>query len=176
MYDGRLTLRRSTMAEAELSRQIISLYQRMLEAWNRRDADGFAALFTHNGSIVGFDGSQMNGRTQAASELRAIFSSHPTASYVAKVREVRQLDTHVVLLRAVVGMVPPGQHELNPAVNAVQSVLAVLDRGEPAVALLHNTPAAFHARAQLAEQLTQELAAILRAGEIVDAGDYAAAR
>jgi hypothetical protein len=58
----------------------------------------------------------------------------------------------------------------------VQSVLAVLDRDEPAVALLHNTPAAFHGRAQLAEQLTQELAAILRAGEIVDAGDYAAAR
>ena len=60
--------------------------------------------------------------------------------------------------------------------NAVQSVVAVLDRGEPAIAVLHNTPAAFHGRPQLAEQLTQELAAILRAGEIVDAGEYAAAR
>jgi uncharacterized protein (TIGR02246 family) len=161
------------MAEAELSRQIIPLYQQMLEAWNRRDADGFAALFTDHCNIVGFDGSQMNGRTQTASELRAIFTSHPTASYVAKVREVRQLDTRVVLLRAVVGMLPPGQNELNPSVNAVQSVVAVLDGNEARIALLQNTPAAFHGRPQLAAQLTHELTDVLRAGELVDAGEYA---
>jgi uncharacterized protein (TIGR02246 family) len=164
------------MAEAELSRQIIPLYQRMLDAWNRRDADGFAALFTDDCSIVGFDGSQMNGRTQTTSELRAIFASHPTASYVAKVREVRRLDTRVALLRAVVGMVPPGQKELNSAVNAVQSVVAVLDADGARLTLLHNTPAAFHGRPELTQQLTQELTEILRAGEIVHAGEYAAAR
>jgi uncharacterized protein (TIGR02246 family) len=162
------------MSAAERSRQIVSLYERMLAAWNRRDADAFAALFTDTCSIVGFDGSQMNGRAQAASERRAIFSSHPTASYVAKVREIRQLDTQVLLLRAVVGMAPPGQEELNPAVNAVQSVVVVVDR-EPRIALLHNTPAAFHGRPQVAEQLTRELTAVLRAGRIVDTDEYVAA-
>ena len=149
---------------------VVPLYTRMLEAWNRRDADAFAAWFSESCSVVGFDGSQMNGRSQVASELRAIFANHPTASYVAKVRDVRQLDGRVALLRAVVGMIPPGQQDLNPAVNAIQSVIVVFDSGEPRVALLHNTPAAFHGRPQLAEQLTSELREVVRSGRIVDVG------
>jgi uncharacterized protein (TIGR02246 family) len=147
---------------------IIALYTRMLEAWNRRDADGFSELFTDECTVVGFDGSQMNGRAQTNSELRAIFASHPTASYVAKVREVRALDSQVAILRAVVGMIPPGQRELNPAVNAVQSVVVVSQSGALRIALLHNTPAAFHGRPQLSEQLTSELKALVQSGRIVD--------
>ena len=101
-------------------------------------------------------------------ELRAIFASHPTASYVAKVREVRALDSHVSLLRAVVGMIPPGQRELNPAVNAVQSAVIVSQSGTLRIALLHNTPAAFHGRPHLSEQLTSELNALVQSGRIVD--------
>jgi uncharacterized protein (TIGR02246 family) len=149
---------------------LAALYTRMLDAWNRRDADSFTGLFTEDCSIVGFDGSQMNGRAQTNAELRAIFASHPTASYVAKVREVRILGAEVALLRAVVGMVPPGQRELNPAVNAVQSVVVVLRSGTLQIALLHNTPAAFHGRPQLSEQLTNELTAVVQSGRIVDTG------
>jgi uncharacterized protein (TIGR02246 family) len=149
---------------------IIALYTRMLEAWNRRDADGFTELFADDCTVVGFDGSPMNGREQSRTELRAIFASHPTASYVAKVREVRALDSQVALLRAVVGMVPPGQRELNPAVNAVQSVVVVSKSGQPRIALLHNTPAAFHGRPHLSEQLTKELHALVQSGRIVEIG------
>ena len=106
-----------------MSPTVVALYRRLLEAWNQRDADAFASLFTADGSVVGFDGSQMNGAAQIAAELRAIFASHQTATYVAKVREVRTLDSHAMLLRAVVGMAPPGKKELNPAVNAIQSVV-----------------------------------------------------
>ena len=35
------------------------------------------------------------------------------------------------------------------------------------IALLHNTPAAFHARPELAEQLTLELTDVLRSGRVV---------
>lgn len=110
----------------------------------------------------------MNGRAEIASELSAIFASHPTAAYVAKVREVRPLGANAALLRAVVGMVPPGKTELNPAVNAVQSVLLVAEAGEPRIALLHNTPAAFHGRPHLGEALTRELSEVARAGRIVE--------
>jgi uncharacterized protein (TIGR02246 family) len=147
---------------------IVALYTQMLEAWNRRDADAFTALFTDECTVVGFDGSQMNGRAHANAELRTIFASHPTASYVAKVREVRSLDAQVSLLRAVVGMIPPGSRELNPAVNAVQSVVVVMQSGSLRIALLHNTPAAFHGRPQLADQLTGELTALVQSGRIVD--------
>ncbi len=150
-----------------MSPTVVALYRRLLEAWNQRDADAFASLFTADGSVVGFDGSQMNGAAQIAAELRAIFASHQTATYVAKVREVRTLDSHAMLLRAVVGMAPPGMSELNPAVNAIQSVVLLESAGQPRIALLQNTPAAFHGRPELAEQLTGELTEVLRSGKIV---------
>lgn len=149
---------------------ILSVYTDLLEAWNRQDADTFAGLFTSTGSVVGFDGSPMNGRDEIAAELRAIFANHPTAKYIARVREVRRISSHVILLRAVVGMIPPGKSELNPAVNAVQSLVMLHERDGAKIALLHNTPAAFHGRPHLSEHLTQELAQVVRSGQTVDAG------
>jgi uncharacterized protein (TIGR02246 family) len=149
---------------------ILSLYTNVLEAWNRRDAAAYAALFTDTASVVGFDGSQMNGRREIASELGEIFKSHATATYVAKVREIRTITPQTAFLRAVVGMVPRGEAELNPTVNAVQSLIAVPEADAIKIALLHNTPAAFHGRPQLAEALTQELSELVRNGRLVDAG------
>jgi len=151
------------------STEAIGLYRRLLEAWNRRNAADFAALFAPDGNTVGFDGSQMNGRDEIASTLKAIFEHHQTASYVAGVREVRQLGPGVVLIRAAVGMVPPGQGELNPAVNAIQSVVLTESGGALSIALLHNTPAAFHQNAAAGEALTRELTEVLRAGRVVQA-------
>src|SRR6185369_8104287 len=59
------------------------LYTNLLDAWNRRDAAGMAALFTHDGSMVGFDGSQIDGGPQPAqAHLAPIFASHATPAYV----------------------------------------------------------------------------------------------
>jgi uncharacterized protein (TIGR02246 family) len=147
----------------------LAVYRQLLEAWNRRDADAFAAVFAEDGRCVGFDGSMMNGRAEIASTLRAIFDHHPTASYVAKVREVRAVAPTAVLVRSVVGMVPPDKDEVNPAVNAIQSVVIVENGADMKVALLQNTPAAFHGRPELAQQLTSELTDVLRTGQIVQA-------
>ena len=145
----------------------IALYRELLTAWNARDATRFAAAFSEDGSAVGFDGSQMNGRDEIASTLSEIFSNHPTAAYVAKVRELRALEPNVRLIRAVVGMVPPGKTEINPQTNAIQSLVSVGRGNELKIALLHNTPAAFHGRPELAEELTRELTAALHSGLIV---------
>ena len=152
------------------SEQAISLYRQLIGAWNRRSAADFAALFSEGGNTVGFDGSPLDGQAAIASILGEIFTSHPTAAYVAKIREVRRLSSDVTLLRAVVGMVPPGQTQLNPAVNALQSVVIVEADGQGRISLLHNTPAAFHGRPHLAKQLTEELNGVLRSGQVVQAG------
>jgi hypothetical protein len=60
-------------------------------------------------------------------------------------------------------MVPPGQSEINPAVNAVQTLVAVNQDSQWRVAIFHNTPAAFHGRPEASEQLTAELREALRA-------------
>jgi hypothetical protein len=72
-----------------------------------------------------------------------------------------------MLLRGVVGMVPPGQSALKSERNAVQSLVAVLEGGQPRIALFHNTPARFDGRPQLAEQLTAELTDVHRRGQLV---------
>lgn len=155
------------MADTSQISAVIANYERLLVAWNTRSAADFAALFTADGHAVGFDGSPMNGRDQIASTLGSIFAHHPTASYVAKVRGVQLLRPDVALLRAVVGMVPPGQVELNPAVNAIKSVLFVQNDGGWQIALLHNTPAAFHGRPEMVEQLTAELSDVLHSDAVV---------
>jgi uncharacterized protein (TIGR02246 family) len=149
--------------------QGVSIYTALLAAWNRRDAAAFAGLFTTTGHATGFDGSQMNGPAEIESELGAVFAHHPTSAYVAKVREVRALAPTVLLLRAIVGMVPPGKHSLKPDVNAIQSLVLVAEPPATAyrVALLQNTPAAFHGRPHLVAEMTEELTRVYEAGLLV---------
>jgi uncharacterized protein (TIGR02246 family) len=137
------------------------LYRALLERWNARDAAGFAALFADAGQCIGFDGSEMHGAVAIESELARIFADHATATYVAKVRDVRSLASDVGLLRAVVGMVPPGQRDLNPDVNAVQILVAVQADDGWRIALLQNTPAQYHGRPEEVEALTAELRELL---------------
>jgi uncharacterized protein (TIGR02246 family) len=141
---------------------IVQLYHRLLESWNRRDAEAFAAQFEIEANVVGFDGSPMNGRAEIESSTRQIFSDHITAAYVGTVRGVRFLVPDVAVLRAVAGMVPPGQSDINPAVNAVQVLVAVRQEdGRWRIALFQNTPAQFHGRPEVSEALTEELRRLL---------------
>lgn len=148
----------------------MELYSKLLDAWNRRSADDFAELFGDSGSCVGFDGSPMNGKSEIESSLSPIFENHPTASYVAKVREIRLLSEEVVLVRAVAGMIPPGKNEINPETNAVQTLVVTCGGQYAQIAMFQNTPAAFHGRPELSESLTKELLEVARAGLVVDAG------
>jgi len=134
-----------------------------LDCWNKRNAQDFAALFEEDGNQIGYDGSQVNGRTEIESHLSQIFADHMTSAYVGKVREVRFLSPKVAILRAVAGMVPHGQTDINPATNAIQSLVAAKRDGQWRIVLFQNTPAQFHGRPELAEQLTEELRELLRA-------------
>lgn len=149
------TRRRMTTASPE------ELFQQLHERWNARDADGFAALFEVEGHSIGFDGSEMHGRQEIASELGRIFADHETAAYVAKIRDVHILGPDLALLRAVVGMVSPGKADLNPDVNAIQTLLATRTAAGWRISLLQNTPAQYHGRPEVAEALTAELRALL---------------
>lgn len=143
-----------------IEEEIKQLYQAVLDGWNQRSAAGMAAPFAENGSIVGFDGSQMNSRAEIEAELLPIFANHPTARFVSIVEEVRPLASDVALLRAIVGMVPPGSKGINPAVNAIQSMVAVKEGNMWRVALFQNTPAQLHGRPLLVEQMTSKLQAV----------------
>jgi uncharacterized protein (TIGR02246 family) len=140
---------------------VVALYEQLLASWNDRDAAGYAALFAPDGSIVGFDGSQVDGPAAIAAHLGQIFADDPTPTYLAKMREVRAIGQDAALLRAVSGLLPRGHTDLNPAANAIQSMVAVRRDGAWRIALFQNTPAQFHGRPELVEQLTAELRELL---------------
>jgi uncharacterized protein (TIGR02246 family) len=140
---------------------IRTLYQQLLGAWNQRSRDAFAATFAEDGVSIGFDGSQNIGRTDIQSTLRQIFADHPTGRYIGKARSIRLLSPDVALLRAVAGIVPAGQSDIAPQLNAVQSLVAAKHDGRWLIELFQNTPAQFHGRPEMAEELTEELRQLL---------------
>ena len=151
-----------TASSSDWDRGARELYARLLEAWDKRNARDFALLFTSEGNLVGFDGSQVNGQLEVGAHLTEIFSHHQTPTYVSIVRDVRLIAPDVTLLRANTGLIPPGKDDIEPALNAVQSMVAAQKGGSWKIALFHNTPAAFHERADLVKKLTDELRAKLR--------------
>jgi uncharacterized protein (TIGR02246 family) len=133
------------------------LYHRWIEAWNKRDADALAELFTLDGEVVGFDGSQYTGRGAIHEQLKAIFTDHKTPPYTAKIVGVTTVTTDVAIVRAIAGMAPAGKTELDPALHAIQRMTAVFRGGDWRIALLHTTPAQFHGRPDEVAKLTAQL-------------------
>lgn len=140
-----------------------TLYFALIDRWNARDAAGLAALFAEQGQLVGFDGSEINGRDNIVTHLEPIFANHPTPTYFAKIRHTRALCPDIALLRALAGMLPRGATDLNPALNAVHTIVAAQHDGQWLIELFQNTPAAWHGRPHDVEALTQELRALLPA-------------
>lgn len=137
--------------------EIRSLYERLIDGWNRRDAAAMAATFAIDGELIGFDGSQIVGQAEIVAHLAPIFADHPTAAYVRIVKQVRLIGPDVALLRAIAGLVPPGQSEIRPELNAHQTIVATRQAGGWRIALFQNTPAQFHGRPELVQAMTEEL-------------------
>jgi uncharacterized protein (TIGR02246 family) len=110
-----------------------------------------------DGLMIGFDGSQLQGRDEIEAELGRICGDHETASYVTKVRAVSTLGGDAALLWAVAGMPSPETSEIMPDRNAVQTLVARRDSNGWSVALFQTTPAQLHGRDDLRKALTEEL-------------------
>jgi len=143
------------MGDAEEA--ITALYRAILNGWNAADADAFASVFAEDGEVIGFDGSEVRGRAQIAEQMAAIFADHATGSYVGIVRDVKALGAEAALLRAVSGVVPAGADDIEPALNASQSLIARHGRDGWQVVLYQNTPAQYHGRPEAVADLTAEL-------------------
>ncbi len=141
--------------------EIRNLYRNLIDSWNQRHALNMAASFADQAQMIGFDGSTVDGRAEIEAHLSQIFRDHQTAPYVSKVRGVRFLTPEVAVLSAIVGMIPPGQTDLNPDVNALQTMVATGKAGRWKIEVFQNTPAAFHGQPELSQALTDELRQLL---------------
>ncbi|MED2971895.1 SgcJ/EcaC family oxidoreductase [Fictibacillus sp. B-59209] len=136
---------------------VMQLYRQLIEAWNERNSAGMAELFLTGGELIGFDGSHVIGNKEIFSHLEPIFANHPTPAYVFKVKGIKLLSNESALLRSIVGMVPDGKDDLNPDLNAHQTLVAVQTNGMWRIELFQNTPAQFHGRPELVREMTEEL-------------------
>ncbi|RFU19398.1 SgcJ/EcaC family oxidoreductase [Geodermatophilus marinus] len=142
--------------------QIRALYASFLDGWNRRSGAAVAAGFADDGDIVGFDGTHHRGRLAIAADLRQVFASHPTQTYVGIVRSVRPIAPGVALLMAHAGMIPPGGNDLDERLHVAHTLVAVDEgNGRWRITLLQATPARFHQHPEAREALTQELRGLL---------------
>jgi uncharacterized protein (TIGR02246 family) len=146
-----------TAAQSEWDAAARDLYAQLLEAWDKRNARNYALLFASDATLIGFDGSQVNGQLDIGAHVSEVFTHHQTPTYVGIVREVRSLAPEVSLLRANSGLIPPGKDDIDPGLNAVQSLVATKKGGAWKIALFQNTPAQFHMRPEQSKALTDEL-------------------
>jgi uncharacterized protein (TIGR02246 family) len=116
-----------------------------------------AALFTSDAEMIGYDGSLASGRAEIAASMSSIFAHHVTPQYIAIVRSVRFSAPDTAILRADTGLVPHGQSDLNPDLNARHTLVAARDGEGWAITLFQNTPAQLHGRSDLSGALTAEL-------------------
>jgi len=146
----------------EINDEIEALYQKLIDAWNRRDAHGMADQFSEQGVQIGFDGSKVVGKAEILSHVAPIFENHPTAPFITKVKSIRPLGNDAAILHAIAGMIPQGKQDIEPNVNAHQTLVAVKKDDGWQIELFQNTPAQFHGRPELVEQMTEELRQLLK--------------
>jgi uncharacterized protein (TIGR02246 family) len=145
-----------TMSENDVR----ALYDQLIAAWNDHDGEAMAKPFAEDGVIIGFDGSISSGRETIGAEMSNIFADYETARYAVTVQSVRPLGPQAMILRAIAGLVPPGQTAINSETNSHQTLIAEEQPGQWRIVLFQNTAAQFHGRPQLVEEMTRELQAV----------------
>jgi uncharacterized protein (TIGR02246 family) len=139
--------------------EVRALYDGLITGWNDHDGAAMAAPFADDGVVIGFDGSLNSGRETIGAEMARIFADHETGRYAVKVRSIRAVGSGAMILQAIAGLVLPGKTAINPETNSHQTVVAERRDGRWQVVLFQNTPAQFHGRPELVDEMTQELQA-----------------
>lgn len=143
-------------------RDVGSLYRQLLSCWNTRDAGMLADLFNDDSQIIGADGSVLEGRWEIEVVLKNVFAHRQPGAYVGKVKDVQFVTPDVAVVRAVAGILPSGECDINPAANAVHALVASKRAGRWGIALFQHTPATFQGRPRMSQELSDELRAELR--------------
>ncbi len=140
---------------------IEAIYNQLITSWNERNASEMAGLFNEFGELIGFDGSLAKGSQEIFDHLNPIFRDHPTPPFVCKVKSVQFLADNAAILRAIAGMISPGQQTINPDLNTHHTLVTIKKGDTWKIALFQNTPAQFHGRPELVERMTSELNELL---------------
>src|SRR5690606_34516242 len=98
---------------------------RMADAWNRGDADAFAAPFTENADFVAFEGTHLEGRAAIAAFHTRIFAEEVRGTRLeAEAKFVRFLGPEMAVLHATARVALAGQDRPSPSRDSMQLFVA----------------------------------------------------
>jgi uncharacterized protein (TIGR02246 family) len=137
---------------------IRSLYERMIDGWNKGSGQTFAEPFAPDGDLVGFDGTHLKGRQEIASFHQELFNTYVKGSrLVGKIRSVRFLSPTVAIMHAVGGTVMVGKSDIDPERNSIQTIVATQFDDKWCISAFQNTRAQYIGRPEQSQALTEEL-------------------
>jgi len=114
------------------------VYQQILDGWNKSSGTGFAAAFTEDADLVGFDGTHLKGRKEIASFHQKLFDTFLKGSRLeGEVKSARFLSPDVAVVHAISRM--PGQITAAPERDSIQTLVFTKRDGQWHVAGLQNT-------------------------------------
>ena len=120
---------------------IRDLLRRLAEAWNRNDADAYAALFAPDSDYVAFDGTHLKGRAANARSHRTLFSTVLKGSRLVYEPDiaVRPLTPDVVVVHAYGTVLLPWQRAAVSSRRSLQTYVVKRDEGGWRIHAFHNT-------------------------------------
>jgi uncharacterized protein (TIGR02246 family) len=131
---------KSTAKHSADEAAVRALYQQVMNGWNQGSGDAFAAVFTQDGDLVGFDGTHFKGRQQIAPFHQQLFDKWLKGSrLVGEVKDVRFLSPDVALMHAVGGTEMRGKSEPVPERDSIQTLIATRQGDEWRLAAFQNT-------------------------------------
>src|SRR5215212_3197883 len=108
-----------------------ALYQELMDGWNLGSGDAFAAVFTEDGDLMGFDGTHFKGRQEIAPFHQQLFDKWLKGSrLVGQVKDVRLLHPDIAVMHAVGGTVMRGKSEPSPERDSIQTLVATRQEGD----------------------------------------------
>jgi uncharacterized protein (TIGR02246 family) len=117
-----------------------ALYEQLINGWNDGSGEAFAAPFTEDGDLIGFDGTHLKGRQKIAPFHQRLFGTYLKGTrLVGRVKSVRFLGPDVALLHALGGTVRGGKSAPSPRRDSIQTLVAVRRDGEWRFAAFQNT-------------------------------------
>lgn len=151
-----------TRNQVQDEKAIAALLEQLMDGWNRGSGEAFAAPFAEDADFVAFDGTYTQGRAEIAASHQMLFDRFMGGTrLIGKVRSVRFLTPEIALMHAVGGTVMPGQSDLEPERNSIQTMVVTKQEGQWRIAAFQNSRAQFMGRPEAAQALTEELRRLL---------------
>src|ERR687897_553427 len=117
-----------------------ALYQQLMDGWNQGSGEAFAAVFTEDGDLIGFDGTHFEGRAEITTFHQELFDKWLKGTrLVGRVKDVRFLSPDVALMHAVGSTVMRGKSRPSPERDSIQTLVATRQSGEWRLAAFQNT-------------------------------------